>query len=580
MFKKFLLLKEYISLYQKSFALVYQSSKYLTIMMLIALILQVIIPAFSISLANSLLNNVLTSSFNVIMVIVGLWGFLFILSNILTPLNTLLQGQLTDKLTFRLKKSLMEKSQGLQSLDLFEQSDFHDEIEIIISQASWRPVNLLVFGTSIISSFIALISMLILLSTFSFYIALAMFVALIPQGIVFYKIQQQAFEILVSNSSKSRKMNYYSDSVLNIQKIKEIRLYNAYSFFIKKYEEMFSAIITSVQKNRLKQFVISTIFLVFTGVISITSFIFVILGIQSGAFQIGAILIFSGTIIYVVQNIARLVEDSSLLYMEKYFNFMALKNVIKEGYKPFNDDFNTISFENISFAYPQSEKNVLENLSFSINRGEKIAIVGENGSGKSTLVKVLLRFYKLEQGDVCFDGISFNDFEINNYRQNFSAVFQDFAKFDLTIAENIEIAHTSDQNNSEKIKKVLEQSQLSIDENIQLGKSFDGTELSGGQWQKLAIARAFFRDSELLILDEPTASIDARAEAQLYEYFLELSKEKTVIFITHRLSTVKKADKVLVIKDGKLLAFDSHSNLMETNDYYQELYDLQVKSYQ
>ncbi len=582
---KLKLFKQYIHHYFKSMLLVWKTSAPLTLGMITGAVLQAISPALGILLANNLLNTIKSSTFSHIILLVILWGSLFVINNILTPLNLLIQGWLTDKLTFKINKSLMDKSAELQTIDFFENSEFYDNIQIISSEASWRPVNLIVFATSILSNIVMLGSMLILLASFSSIISILIIISLIPQGIVFYKVQKQAFEILVSNSSESRKLDYYSNIVLSSKNIKDVRLYNAYNFFEKKYTEVFQSIVRNVQKNRIKQFFISSIFLFVTAIISVISFIYVIKGIQKGIFETGAIFVFSSSIIYSIQNVSRIVEEGSLLYdtllyMQKYFDFLNLKNHSTEKKLPFKKSFNQIIFKNVSFKYPNSSKIILNNLNFAINKGEKIAIVGENGSGKSTIIKLLCRFYKLEEGHIFFDETNYLNFNIEEYRNNLSAVFQDFSTFDLTIRENIAISDFNNYDNDDKIINALKKSGFNnIQLNKILGKQFGGEDLSGGEWQKIAISRAFFRDSEILFLDEPTASIDAKTEYKIYSDFLKLTKNKTVIFITHKLATVKKADKILLLKNGEILDFENHEKLIKNNLYYKDLYEMQASTY-
>lgn len=222
-----------------------------------------------------------------------------------------------------------------------------------------------------------------------------------------------------------------------------------------------------------------------------------------------------------------------------------------------------------------------------MKKGEKIAIVGENGAGKSTLVKLILRLYHQNSGTVRFDGVHFEEFDIDSYRKQFCAVFQDFSKFDLTLRENVTLAEERTQKTDAAVVEALRRggftdettSGLSLDQ--MLGKRFDDArELSGGQWQKLALSRAFYRDSDIFILDEPTAALDPRIEFMIFNKFMELSENKTVLFVTHRLASVRNADKVLLLKNGKVLGFDTHEALMQANDYYRELYQMQAAMYQ
>lgn len=578
----------YMKLYAKSLKVVWDASKLWTSVLLLVIPIQALLPAISLTVTQGIMDKLEVGSTQLVYLLV-VWGLSFLLNQLATPLSTMVQGQLTDKLTSYLSLSIMRKAEELQSIDFFEDSKFHDDVNLLNSQSSWRPVNLLVFGTSIISQVILLISMFILLADFHIGIALALFIVLIPQGIVSYRIQQQAFETLVSNSEDSRRLTYYSNAVLTPNNIKEVRLYNAYEYFIKQYTDTFNNIRNKVQKDRFKQFLTSAFFLVISAIVSIVSFVYIIKGIQKGDFSVGSILVFSSSIVYAVQGIGRLVEDSSLLYdtllyMEKFFNFLNLKNTLelKEGIN-WSDDFETLEVQNVSFKYPNSDKYALKNVSFTIKKGERLAIVGENGSGKSTLIKLICRFYPLTEGNVKYDGINYEDFEILCYREAITAVFQDFSKFELSLRENVTMSNLEEYNNDELIQEALERA--GFDEGIELdqalGKEYqDGVELSGGQWQKIAIARAFFSDAPIMILDEPTASIDARTEYYINQRFNELTEGRTVFYITHRLSSVKDADRVLVLKDGEVIGLDSHDVLLETNDYYKEFYQMQAQAYQ
>lgn len=324
-----------------------------------------------------------------------------------------------------------------------------------------------------------------------------------------------------------------------------------------------------------------------TTAISFFVFYLVIAGTLSGVYLVGSILVFSSSILYTTQSISQFVENSSMLYdtllfMQKYFSFISLHKTYHDGSMNFKKDFSCLSFSNVSFKYPNNETNALTNITFSVDNGEKIAIVGENGSGKTTLMKLLCRFYKPLDGQIKLDNISIENFLLKDYRKNIGAVFQDYSKFDLTLRENIAISNLKDITNDDKLKSVLAQAEFEQRDNLDtlLGIHFEGgKDLSGGQWQKLAIARAFFGNFEIVILDEPTASIAPRSEYEIYKSFLQLTKNKTVFFVTHRLSMVKNADKVLVLRDGHIIGFDTHEILMQNNSYYNELYTMQASQF-
>ncbi|AGT44855.1 ABC transporter ATP-binding protein [Treponema pedis] len=582
------MIKNFFKLYFKSLSVIFKADKLRSSLLSAIIPLQALMPSLLIYSANKIINAALEKNINGLFIILFIWAAAFLLSNILQPVYTTIQGFLTDKLTLYLNTSLMNKSKTITELYIFEDSRFYDDVDILCQEASWRPVNLLVFGASIISSLITAVSMLVLLADFGSIISILMLIAIIPQSIVFYKIQKEAFEVLVSNTPDARKLSYYSSILLSKENIKDVQLYGLYDFFIDKYKDTFKRINKGIKRNRLKKLLASVFFLSVSTVISIFVFNKIIENTFFGIHPAGSILVFSSSILYTTQSISRLVEDSSLLYdtllyMQKYFDFISLP-ANKGGTKLLSDTcFNKIIFDNVSFKYKPNKEFALQNISFSVSRGEKIAIAGENGSGKTTMMKLLCRFYKPASGQIKFDDTSITEYDIFKYRKIIGAVFQDYAKFDLTVRENIGLSDLKNLNNDDKILSALKKAGFdkTCKPDTLLGTQFeDGRDLSGGQWQKLAIARAFFGNFKILILDEPTASLDPRSEFALYERFLELAKGNTVFFITHRLSTVKKADKVLVLKNGKIEGFDTHSALMENNEYYAELYNMQASSFQ
>ncbi|VTS13692.1 ABC transporter ATP-binding protein/peptidase [Streptococcus pseudoporcinus] len=311
----------------------------------------------------------------------------------------MVQGKMTDLLTYRLNTDLMYKSEKLQSISYFEDSEFYNDIQLLSSEASWRPVNLLVFGTSLISNAVMFGSMLLIVSSINMFVSILLLIVLIPQGMITYKIQQQAFETLVSNSEESRKLDYYSQVLLSNNHIKDVRLYNLYSFFINKYTESFMQVNGKLQTDRRKKSINSTLFITLTSLIILAMFAYVIHQIQIGKLEIGVIFVFSTSIIYSINSMARLIEDSSLLYdtllyMEKFFGFIEIDDEMvydtTDCLIEHSSDIQSIEFKHISFSYPQTPDKVLDDICFEISKGEKIAIVGENGAGKTTLLRMII----------------------------------------------------------------------------------------------------------------------------------------------------------------------------------------------
>ena len=562
----------YLNLYLKSLNFVWKTSKSIMLWMILMVPIQSILPSISIFITNIVVNKISSlNSINLTMLI-AVWGVSFFLNNLISPLLVMIQGRMTDLLTYQLNTELMRKSERLQNISYFEDSEFYNDIQLLSSEASWRPVNLLVFGTSLISNAIVFASMLLMVSSVNILVSLLLFVVLIPQGIIAYRIQQQAFETLVSNSEESRKLDYYSQVLLSNNHIKDIRLYNLYIFFITKYTDVFTSITDKLQVDRRKKFTTSALFITLNSIVIILMFGYVIIQIKKGVLDLGVIFVFSTSIIYSINSMARLVEDSSLLYdtllyMENFFKFIEIEDElstevpITKTENNFGDDI--IEFRNVNFSYSNNSDLVLSNVSFKIAEGEKIAIVGENGAGKTTLVKLLCAFYPNYSGDIIVNNKSLREYELTDYRKQITSIFQDFSKFDISLRENVALSDLSRIFKNEDITKALDKGRfnmkdMSLDQ--VLGRKFDGgKELSGGEWQKVALSRAFFSNAPILILDEPTASIDAKAEYELFQDFLQLTQGKTVFYITHRLASVKFADKILVLKSGEIHSFGTHN---------------------
>lgn len=267
-------------------------------------------------------------------------------------------------------------------------------------------------------------------------------------------------------------------------------------------------------------------------------------------------------------------------YASDYFSFLDMPvesngNIIYDGLQE------KIEFKGVSFKYPNSEKYALNSIDLTIGKGEKIAILGENGSGKTTLSKLLLGLYKAENGQILYDDISLEDLEKNSFYRTVSAIAQDYVTYNLTLRENVAISNIDKLDDDSKILAALEDFDSDDFDNldIMMGREFGGIELSGGQWQKLAIARGLFRDSEIILLDEPTSALDPLIETEILRRFIDATKDKTALIISHRVGLCKLVDKILVMKDGRIAEVGTHEDLMGMKGEYNKLYTAQEKWY-
>ncbi|MDB6255751.1 ATP-binding cassette domain-containing protein [Lactobacillus amylovorus] len=462
---------------------------------------------------------------------IGIWIIATALTQLLPPVATSLQGILTDKLMGFINMNLMKKSKDLQSLSIFDNNTYFDDLQLLKEGASWWPVNLIVFGVAIIQSGLTLLFMLSLLARYNPWIAILLLIVMVPQSLSYYRIQQQAFETMVTRSKNARKLDYLSSLLLDRKDAKEVRLFNMFPAVIDRYIKLFKDTRKNVDQVRMKQMYVSSFFLGLVVIVSGYGFYWFASSVNDGIIGAGALLMFVSVIASVSSSLATLVEDSSLLYdsllwIEKYNRFEKYHDDFQSGSKQLNVPVSQIKLSHVSFTYPFSDEKVLHDVNFNINKGEKIAIVGENVS-----------------------------------------VFR--------------------HGNEDKVKDALKSAGLStlledkdINLNTILSKEFaNGVELSGGQWQKIALARDIYSDAQVEFLDEPMAAIDAKSENEIYEHFLAKNKDKTIVFVTHRLSAVKYADKILFLQNGKVQGFDSHEALMKTNEDYRNMYNLQKEAY-
>jgi ATP-binding cassette subfamily B protein len=326
-----------------------------------------------------------------------------------------------------------------------------------------------------------------------------------------------------------------------------------------------------------------------------SAYAYVIYRTLMGGLSIGTLTFLAGAIAGASTNIQMMFSTfagiaDQALFLTDLLAFFAVRPVIQSppnalpAPRPVRSGF---EFENVSFGYPGNSRIVLNDLCFRIEPGERIALVGENGQGKTTLVKLLTRLYDPIAGRILLDGVDLREYNIEDLYTQIGVIFQDFMRYDMTAMENIAVGKISERNNLPMIQAVAAKS--GADDVIRrlpkgyqqvLGRRFDGgVDLSGGEWQKLALARAYLRDAQLLILDEPTASLDARSEREVFERFAELTKGKMALLISHRFSTVRMADRILVLEGGQITEAGSHDQLLERGGRYSEMFEMQAASY-
>jgi len=421
---------------------------------------------------------------------------------------------------------------------------------------------------------------------------LALFIPTLVSRYVMKKNNAKSYEIMMTNIDGNRKFNYFFQICSNYKYGKDIRLYHLQEMFISKLRKVREDADLLWRDHSVYRTKMMAISIFGNKVLSLVSYIFVGMKAMYGLISVGNVVAYVAAITIISQAITVIVERYSRLhlynnYLDNYFEYLNLEST--KEYGDINDvdvDNLSIEFKDVSFRYPNVEEYSLENINLKINAGQKLAIVGMNGAGKTTLVKLLCRLFEPTKGEILVNNIPIKSYSKEVCHQLFAVVFQDFKLFSYSIKDNVASGLNGDE---DKVKETLEKTGLTkridkmpnkIDTVIYQRSREEGVEISGGEAQKLAISRALYKDSGIVILDEPTAALDPKAEAEVYEKFNELVNNKTSLFISHRMSSCKFCDEVIVIDKGKIIEKGHHDLLVNSDGLYNKMWTAQAKYYQ
>jgi len=507
----------------------------------------------------------------------------------LSTCQSLLRAQLGQ----RVNEMILEKALTLE-LSHFEDSEFYDKLTRARREASTRPLSLVMRSFGLVQNGIALVSYGTLLWQFSPWAVLVLVIAGLPSFVAEAKFSGEAFRLFRWRSPETRMQMYLETVLAREDHAKEVKLFGLGPLLLERYRAIFRKVFAEDRALTIRR----DTWGFFLGLVSTAAFYgayaWIAVSAVRGQISLGQmtmyVLLFrqgQAAVSASLAAISGMYEDN--LYLSTLYEYLdtpvaALAGTATAGPDPADG----VRFDHVSFTYPGATEPAVSDVSFHLRPGRSLALVGENGSGKTTLIKLLTRLYSPSSGRITLDGLDLARWSPMALRRRVAVIFQDFARYQLKVGENIgagDVEHFEDEARWREAAELATAApfveELPAGYQTQLGKWFrEGRELSGGQWQKIALARAFIREgADILVLDEPTAAMDARAEAQVFEQFRELARERMVILISHRFSTVRMADQILVIQGGRILESGDHDALMRLGGHYANLFALQARGY-
>lgn len=577
--------------------LMFQAGRKTTVLYVVVACLCSVIPVLS-AWVWKILIDIFTQIYYTHLVYKEVWIYLSLFLGIqisfslIITANNVLTQRINRASSYRLNQMVMEKMAEVD-MEFYDNPANHDVLyaaqqsETYISGA----ITNIIFG---ISEIIALISGLALFLSYNLVVGLLFIITFLPGGFLAYKQKREFTSWTFQQVPFEREKNYFKFVLTGEYFAKEVRLYNLKNYFHRKYSDMWE----NIRAGRKKVFVRSLKGKLFAALLSYGGLAGVIVlsvkDVIAGVMTLGTLVLFVDLAKTIGEKMEYTFDAISFEVefvhpqMSRFNQFIEYKNKICSGNQVDVGDCPEIEFRHVYFKYPGSENYVIEDVSFKLKSKEKIAIVGVNGAGKSTIIKLLLRFYQPEKGSILINNKDIQEYSLEALHRLFGVCFQDIIKYALTMKENITLSDVEQaENETELYKAIVAASLEKIVQEVPNGydamltREFDdqGIELSGGQWQKIAIARTFFRNANILVLDEPSSALDPEAEEYIFSSFKEMSKNKSGIIISHRLSSIRMVDKILVLEQGTIVEQGTHKELMELDGRYALLYNMQAEKY-
>ncbi|CAI6321612.1 ABC transporter ATP-binding protein [Bacillus subtilis] len=570
----------------KTIKLIFTLERSLFLKLILFSIITGILPIVSLYISQELINSLVTIRKDVSVVISIFLTYLGVsfCSELISQVSEYYNGKFQLNIGYKLNYKVMKKSSNLALKD-FENPEIYDKLERVTKEISYKPYQIIQAIITMTTSFVTLLSSIAFLMSWNPKVSLLLLVIPVISLFYFLKIGQQEFFIHWKRAGQERKSWYISYILTHDFSFKELKLYNLKDYLLNKYWDIKKSFIDQDTKILRKKTYLNLIYEIAVQLVGAVIIFIAIMSAFAGKIMVGNVMSYIRSVSLVQSHSQSIMTSiysiyNSNLYMNQLYEFLELKEEKNQGHKKqIVEPIHSVIFQNVSFIYPNQGEQTLNHINVSLNKGERIAIVGPNGSGKSTFIKLLTGLYEVQQGDILVNGVNIKELDMDSYMEQIAALFQDFMKYEMTLKENIGFGQIDKLHQTNKMHEVLDivkadflKGHSSYQFDTQLGLWFDeGRQLSGGQWQKIALARAYFREASLYILDEPSSALDPIAEKETFDTFFSLSKDKIGIFISHRLVAAKLADRIIVMDKGEIVGIGTHEELLKTCPLYKKM---------